>query len=63
MKRQRINNLVFTTKDDEHRQRIAKMNRKVMVFQMTIFGKKERISRDDYLRLKNAGYNVEEVCL
>ena len=59
--RNRINkNLVGTTSESESKKRFAKKNRSVgFVFTASVCGKKHRITKDQYDRLKKAGYKVE----
>lgn len=62
-KRPRINNnLVATTSDSETKLNYAKRNKsRRVVYMMQIFGGLKQITKDEYERLKNAGYKVEIV--
>ena len=62
--RARINsNLVYTTSDSETKKNFCSRNRnlnKRKIYFMTVFGTQKRISHDQYLELKKAGFNVTE---
>ena len=61
--RPRINkNLVSTTSESKTKKNFAKKNAsRNIIFVMTTFGKQKEISYKDYLRLKNAGIEVDMI--
>lgn len=61
--RPRINKkLVYTTSESETKRNFAKQNkRKKIICVLPIFGTKKKISFKEYMRLKEAGLNVDIV--